>query len=200
MRVLNDLLLDTVTVAMTQNSNIQPLDHIMVADLTATILGANPANKTFTTVDQSTDLAAVTAHGFTTGMLFRLTTTGGLPTGLLTATDYYAIVPDADHLGFATSQANALAGTKIDLTGAGTGTQTVVVTTALAGTIKLQKNNEPSTLPPIWFDIASSSQAFAAAGKLNWALTDIGYKDLMGVVTTTSGTVTVALRINAKGV
>lgn len=199
MRLLNDLLLDAVTVAMSQNSSGQPVDHMMVADITATITGANPANKTFTVVDQTTELAAITAHGFTTGMLFRLTTTGGLPTGLATGTDYFAVVPDADHLGFATTQANALAGTKIDLSSAGTGTQTVVVTAALAGSIKLQKNVEPATKTAVWFDIGSSSQNFAAAGNLNWTLADIGYREVRAVATVTSGTVIISARINAKG-
>src|SRR4051812_21876335 len=47
MRVLNDLLLDAVTVAMSQNSSSQPLDHMMVGDVTATITGANPVAKSF---------------------------------------------------------------------------------------------------------------------------------------------------------
>ncbi len=337
MRVLNDLMSDTVTVAATANSLAQDLTHIMVADLTATIVGANVAAKTFisgtkevqtltfptkagatggdyveifdasgaawaaalnksgtdpvptgaiytaiaagkkTNVDISSATTAAdvvgliltalnaltgftavitlvdntdgtltstqivpgptsnpvpknandsgvgsitavettpgvagdvditnnqiteTAHGYATGAKIDLTTSGTLPAGL-SATAYYLIAADANHYKFATSQANALAGTAVDITGYGIGTHTTTPTAALAGAIKLQKNNEPETLPEIWFDVGSSSQNFAAAGNLNWALTDIGYKSLRAVSTVTSGTVTVKLRINAKGV
>lgn len=65
------------------------------------------------------------AHGLATGLLVRLTTSGALPTGLAVATDYWLIAVDADHLAFATSLANAQAGTRIDLTAAGSGTTTI---------------------------------------------------------------------------
>jgi hypothetical protein len=114
------------------------------------------------------------------------------------------IVVDANTIKFATSQANALAGTAIDLTGAGSGTSTVVVTTTIAGSVKLQKTDDLVNVAgdgssPTWFDVTSSSQNFTGTTTLNWALTDIGYPYLRTVVTVTSGTVTAAVRINAKG-
>lgn len=61
--------------------------------------------------------ATFTAHGVNrTGMKVRLAS--GTLSGLSTLTDYYAIVVDANTLAFATSKANALAGTKITITGA----------------------------------------------------------------------------------
>ena len=67
------------------------------------------------------------AHGLSTGDgPFTLTTTGVLPTGLATATDYYAIVVDTDHILLAASRADALASTEIVLTDTGTGTHTLV--------------------------------------------------------------------------
>lgn len=336
MRILNDKIMDAVTVALSATSDNQPLDHEMVADITATITGANPGVKTFisgtfevqtltfptkagatagdyikifdqsgtawavalnktgsspaptgaiwtaipagkksnvdisgattaadvaalivtalnaltgftaviTLVDNAdgtitdtqlvpgpttnpipknaddsgagsitgveatpgvasnvnitSDTVTVVAHGYTTGVKEALTG-ATLPAGL-SATNYFMIVVDANTLKFATSQANVLAGTAVDITDYGTGTHTMTPATALAGTIKLQKNNEPATLTPIWFDIVSSSQAFSAAGSLNWALTDVGFRSLQAVVTTTSGTVLVSIRINAKGV
>ncbi len=203
MRVLNELLLDTTTtIAASQNSIVQDLTHIAVWDITAVVAGANAANKTFVgaNVNITSNLVTITAHGFATGEKVTLTTSNTLPAGLALLTDYYLVAPDADTIGFATSQANALAGTKIDITDIGLGTQTVVVTTALAGSIKLQKTNDPATVAsPTWFDITSSSQSFAAAAVLNWTGADVGYRALRAVVTVTSGEVTAAIRINAKG-
>lgn len=89
-------------------------------------------DQTFTTVDTGDDHADVTAHGFQTGEgPFRLTTSGTLPTGLATSTDYWAINASANELRFATSRANALAGTAVDITGAGSGTHTIETETWL---------------------------------------------------------------------
>ena len=77
----------------------------------------------------------LTAHGLSTGDgPFTLTTTGVLPTGLATATDYYAIVVDTDHLLLAASRADALASTEIVLTDAGSGTHTLVTGAAYHAT------------------------------------------------------------------
>ncbi len=78
--------------------------------------GAN----SFASIDASGTAASnnvtATAHGINrTGYPVRVT---GTPvTGLSTATTYYAIVVDANTLAFASSHANALAGTKITISG-----------------------------------------------------------------------------------
>lgn len=55
----------------------------------------------------------------------RLTTTGTLPAGLSLATDYYVIKVSDFVCEFATSYANAVAGTPVNITDAGTGTHTI---------------------------------------------------------------------------
>lgn len=160
-------------------------------------------------VDPTANSVTIPAHGYLTGTKLQLTSTGTLPAGLSTSTDYYVILVDADTIKFATTQANALAGTAVDITGYGTSgaVNTVAIVAALAGSVKLQKNNEPEPLSPdyvgyspVWFDIASpASQNFAAATTLNFAAADVGYRSLRMVVTTTSGTVNVRARINSKG-
>lgn len=60
----------------------------------------------------------------------RLTTTGTLPAGLATATDYYLVWVDANTVAFATTAANAGAGTKIAISGSGSGT--IKITAAIA--------------------------------------------------------------------
>jgi len=78
------------------------------ADLTITAFASNQAT--------------ITGHGLQTGDgAERLTTTGTLPTGLLTATDYWIIVVDANTIKFADSLAHAYAGTFITFTGSGSG-------------------------------------------------------------------------------
>lgn len=84
----------------------------------------NATGQTFTAV-AATDLCTATAHGFKTGDRVRLTTTTTLPGGLAASTTYYVIRVSADTFKLATSDANATAGTVIDITDTGTGTHTV---------------------------------------------------------------------------
>lgn len=105
-----------------------------VPDLRSRVpLGVGTGQYTFTfastDVNTGTDQVAVTASSeLITGRKVRLTTTGTLPTGLALATDYYLIVVDSTHIQFASSLANSIAGTAIDITGAGSGTNTVTGT------------------------------------------------------------------------
>ncbi len=62
------------------------------------------------------------------GQAVILTTTGALPTGLSLATTYYIIRNSSTSIAFATSQANANAGTKITLSGDGSGVNTMTFT------------------------------------------------------------------------
>ena len=84
-------------------------------------------NDTFTSSDVATgtDNITLTAHNYVTLDKVRLTTSGTLPTGLSTGTDYYIINVDANTVQMATSVDTAIDGTQVNLTGAGTGTQTV---------------------------------------------------------------------------
>jgi len=82
------------------------------------------------TADASTDLCTWTStanipSNLLTGTRVRLTTTTTLPGGLATATDYYFIRMSDTTFELATSYANAVAGTQINITDAGTGTHTV---------------------------------------------------------------------------
>lgn len=99
---------------------------------TATAQGtANTLGQSDTfTADASTDVCTYTStanipSNLLTGTRNRLTTSGTLPAGLATATDYYLIRQSDSTFKLATSYANAIAGTAIDITSAGTGTQTI---------------------------------------------------------------------------
>lgn len=78
-----------------------------------------------TDVNTTTNVVTETAHGFTTGQRITYANGGGTTmAGLTTATDYYAIRVTADTFKVATTFANALAGTPIDITGTGNNAQT----------------------------------------------------------------------------
>jgi len=82
------------------------------------------------TADAGTDTCTYTStanipSNILTGTRVRLTTTTTLPGGLATATDYYVIKASDTTFKLATSYANAIAGTQINITDAGTGTHTV---------------------------------------------------------------------------
>lgn len=84
-------------------------------------------NKTVTVLGQlqftaSGSTLTATGHGLTNGQALKLGTTGSLPAPLATATVYFVIVVDANNFKLATTLANALAGTNIVLTNAGSGT------------------------------------------------------------------------------
>lgn len=81
-------------------------------------------------VTPASDTLAVASNAdkWLTGMKVRVSSSGTLPTGLVAATDYYVIRFTATSIKLATSLANALAGTAIDITAAGSGTHTVTHT------------------------------------------------------------------------
>lgn len=82
------------------------------------------------TADASTDLCTYTStanipSNILTGTRVRFTTTTTLPAPLALATDYYVIRMSDTTFEVASSYANAIAGTQINITDAGTGTHTI---------------------------------------------------------------------------
>ena len=82
------------------------------------------------TADAGADLMTYTSttnlpSNILTGTRVRLTTTTTLPAPLATATDYYVIRMSDGTFELATNYANAIAGTQINITDAGTGTHTI---------------------------------------------------------------------------
>lgn len=118
-----------------------------------------PAADTFepSDVDASGDTITITGHGLTTGLKCQVSSATTLPAGLLVLTDYFVIVVDADTFKLASSLANALAGTEVDITDQGTGTHTITPTSIAGGAVKLQKSNNGST----WIDEGSATNITA---------------------------------------
>lgn len=98
------------------------------AGINITITGAGsgtfgfpvPGNGTFV-AEQTYVLTTASTADLLTGQAVELTTTGALPTPLLTATVYYVINESPTTFQLAATLANAEAGTKINVTSAGTG-------------------------------------------------------------------------------
>lgn len=80
------------------------------------------------TADNTTDIITTTGYDIATYSRVQLTNSGGaLPTGLSLLTDYWTVRQSATTSKLATSYANAVAGTTVDFTTDGTGTQTITV-------------------------------------------------------------------------
>lgn len=84
----------------------------------------NTSGQTFT-ANSSTDICTATDHGFSTGDRVRVSSSSALPSGLAANTTYFVIRLTANTFSLATSDANATAGTAINITDTGTGTHTV---------------------------------------------------------------------------
>jgi hypothetical protein len=167
---------------------------------------ASLSNPTFVDADVSVanDTITKAAHGLVTGQAFTLTTTGVLPGGLALATTYYAIVNSSSVFKVASSLANALAGTAVDITSAaGGGTHTVAKTALSGASIKVQFSldydvNFPAT--GTWFDLTSGSDNITATGSIQANKADVYYPWIRFVLTQPSGLLTsFVLFFNAKG-
>lgn len=84
-----------------------------------------PTIGAFTVTLASPGVWTLNSHNLQTGERVRLTTTGALPTGLAINTDYYVIRTGANTGNFASSLANANAGTAINTSVSQSGTHTM---------------------------------------------------------------------------
>lgn len=120
-------------------------------------------------VDPATDIITVVNHSLLTGLKVQTSTSSALPTGLSTSTDYFVIKLSADTFSLASSLANALAGTAINITAYGTGTQTATQVAGVTGTLTLQKNNAAEGASAVWSTVATGT-AYSSAGTVNFVV------------------------------
>ncbi len=132
---------------------------------TGSITKAVTVAGTSAAVSTANDTITIASHGMVTGAKIALTTAGTLPTGV-TATTYWMIKVDANTLKFASSLANAAAGTAVDLTTPGIGTHTLtpalLVTTGAVA--KLQVSNDGTNFT----DVTSATVTITTAGSSMW--------------------------------
>lgn len=105
---------------------VVPLSNATISTTgTKTILGQSGETITFSS---SSGLLGTYTNDFPTFSAVSFTNSGGaLPTGLVAGTIYWTIRVSATTSRFATTLANAIAGTAITFTDAGTGTQTMTI-------------------------------------------------------------------------
>ncbi len=202
MLTFNDV--ETLVTSSSVGGSEQSLINMLRWDATCTVTDTTPGAKTFAFLSGNNFTS--TAHGYLVGLKVRVSTSVTLPTGLTAGVDYYIIVINADVFAFASSQANALLGTAITISGAGSGVQTATPQALAGGTLVFQKNNVPSTIPnysPVWFTITSpttaATQNVTGAGTLNYYDPACGYHSMRALLTVTGGQATVSIRYNGKG-
>lgn len=155
-----------------------------------------PSAKTFAAaaVNTTTDRITITAHGFNTGLKGQVSNPGTLPTGITAATDYFVIVIDADTIQLASSLANAIAGTAVDITGQGSGTNTFTPTALAGGTIKFQQSNDGSN----WADLGSAINV-TATGPICLSADRPTSKYIAVYITLTAGNISASLQMLGRG-
>lgn len=155
---------------------------------------ATPVHKTFVAANVKTNVQSpassitITAHGFNTGLKVTLAGTN-LPTGL-SATSYWVIVNSVDSISLASSLANAVLGTKVAITAAGTTADADLTPVTLGTTgfvVKLQQSNDGTT----FFDVSGITVTITAAGDTLWLITAPPTVYHKVVITPTTGALTI---------
>jgi hypothetical protein len=111
---------------------VTALNAVVGKNYTASFGSLTAATVDVSSVNTGNDnITTVAAHGLQTGDgPVQFTTTGTLPAGLAPGTDYWVNRQGATVIKVATSLANALANTFVDITDSGTGTHTLVISTS----------------------------------------------------------------------
>lgn len=146
------------------------------------------------TIDLTTEYITIAAHGYTTGQKVRLTTSSALPTGLAAGTDYYVIVIDANTIALASSLAFANAGTAINITAYGSGTQTVIHQALAGGDVQLQKSGNGT----VWFDVSGKNSAITVDADTMIEVEDAPYKWARIKAAATAGRYLLTVNLSAK--
>ncbi len=159
---------------------------------------ATPGAKTFVAANVTVNPAntiTITAHGFNTGLKVALTGTN-LPTGL-SATNYWVIVVDADTISLASSLLNAVAGTAVHITGAGTTSDAALTPASLSMVFKLQQGN---ILGGTYYDVSGDTVTITGTGSVFWEITEPAAAYHNFLLTPTTGAVTIAVTVCARSI
>lgn len=115
------------------------------------------SSTTFTAsdVDITNDNIRIANHGLKTGVSVGMLAGTTIPTGFTEATTgYYVIVVDANTIALATSKANAIAGTKVNITAIGAGTNTLYINGA--GIVDLGVLPDNFVITDCWYDVTTT--------------------------------------------
>lgn len=175
-------------------SEAELIENSSLVSVQVVSTNATPSAKTFADADvtPATDLITITSHGLVTGLLGRLTSSGALPAGLALSTDYFVIKVSDNTIKLASSYANALAGTAVDITAAaGTGTHTFTPT-ALNAIIKLQASVDGNN----WHDISGATATITATSSSLFSFSNFAEPLLRTSLTQTSGQGLLTLQVH----
>lgn len=156
-----------------------------------------PGVETFTDTDVVVlaNTVTIAAHGYNTGLKVVTTTSGAAPGGLAADT-YYIVKIDANTIKFATSAANAFAGTVVDITTAGGVGDTQTITPAALGTcaIDLYASNDGTN----FVTLSVGTGNFTATTVKLLPILDKFYKYLQLVITVPAGALKVTATLFGK--
>jgi hypothetical protein len=145
-----------------------------------------------------TDIITKTGHGLTTALPVLVATSGTnvAPTGLFGGTTYYAIKINDNSYALATSQANAIAGTKIDITGitneAVASLYPVPLSLAAGNGFYWQASNDGTNFSTL----SISSVTYSAAGTTVWDFGVFNYKYIIvNFLKPTNGAIALAIKL-----
>jgi hypothetical protein len=183
----NDLIIDE-TVVFDKNFDF-PLDGIDQGSIQLIYTDESYTDVDFLTaaVDADANTVTISAHGLVTGTkITKITTDGTLPGGLSLLTVYYVIVVDADTIKFATSLANAKAGTAVNITNVGSALATHTIDFPVLGTVTagIWFSNDGSN-----FQILTTATTITTAGHKIFDLVDKYYKYIRVAVAIDAGAV-----------
>ncbi len=116
--------------------------------------------------DQLT-ISAVGGKHLLNGAAVVLTTSGGAPAGLTAGNTYYVVAVDATHIRLASTLANAVAGTYIDITSQGTGTHTLTLT--LTARALADRGGEETHASTIAEEPSHTHQYATTRGNIGWS-------------------------------
>lgn len=136
------------TVAPATLQLVDMLAFHRVTTVTTTTAQATVSSNTFT-ASSSSGLLLTFANDWSNYQKVQFTTTGALPTGLSLATDYWLVRVSATTARVATSYANAIAGTVVAYTDAGSGTHTL--------TCRLPRYSDGAGVQAMFFNPAATA-------------------------------------------
>jgi hypothetical protein len=148
-------------------------------------------------VDVVENTLALDASAMTLGLKVRLTTTGTLPAGLATGTDYFVIKVSDSLIQLASSLAHALAGTAVNITGQGSsgGVGTVTAVALSGASVTFEKSNSRSGP---WVAIQAAT-SIAADGSVLLEQPDVSYRYFKVAKALTAGQVAIECNVLVIG-
>lgn len=175
-------------------TDVQGVGFLSVQSVYTDATPAGPDTFLPADVDVVANTITLTAHGYVTGLKIALSGTN-LPAGL-SATNYWAIVVNANTIKVATSLANAVAGTPVDITTQGTSADSEFTAAALGNsTFACYASNDGTN----WVALTSQTVTISASGSSLFRLGEPDYRYMQCRFTApVVGALTLTVKINTR--